>query len=218
MRELDLLLAERRRRTERTRLFRYQPYKKQKQFHALGADHSERLLMAANKVGKTYCGAAEMSIHLTGRYPDWWEGRRWSRPIRAWCGSDTYDNTRNGTQRLLVGEPEDEQAWGTGLIPGDDLLDWSRHQGSSTHLDGLLVRHVTGGCSMLAFKSYDQGRRRWQVEDLDAVWFDEEPEEDIYTEGKTRVNARNGMIYMTFTPLMGESTVVHEFIEECGLD
>jgi hypothetical protein len=41
--------------------------------------HRERLLMAANQVGKTLAGAAEAAFHLTGRYPDWWEGRRWER-------------------------------------------------------------------------------------------------------------------------------------------
>ena len=37
-------------------------------------------------------------------------------------------------------------------------------------LDGLLVKHVSGGWSSLGFKSYDQGRAKWQGETLDFVW------------------------------------------------
>ena len=84
-------------------LSRYAPYLKQLAFHTAGLEHRERLLMAANQSGKTFAGAMEMAIHLTGRYPDWWPGRRWDRPIRAWAGSQTADVTRDGAQRLLVG-------------------------------------------------------------------------------------------------------------------
>lgn len=173
--------------------------------------------MAGNQLGKTYCGGAEMAIHLTGKYPDWWCGKRWDRPVRAWAGSETWDVTRDGVQRILVGEPKDEGQWGTGLIPGDDLVDWARRQGAPDALDSVIVKHVSGDHSTLGFKSYDQGRTKWQAETLDLCWFDEEPDQDIYTEGLTRTNATNGMVYLTFTPLKGMSEVVHAFIEECGL-
>lgn len=173
--------------------------------------------MAGNQLGKTYSGAAEMGLHLTGLYPEWWEGRRWHRPIRAWAGSETWDVTRDGVQRILVGEPKDEGQWGTGLIPGDDLLDWSRRQGAPDALDSVIVRHVTGGVSTLGFKSYDQGRTKWQADTLDLVWFDEEPDQEIYIEGLTRTNATGGCVYLTFTPVKGMSEVVHQFITDCGL-
>jgi phage terminase large subunit-like protein len=197
-------------------VLRYKPYPKQASFHAAGALHRERLLMAGNQLGKTYSGAAEAAFHLTGRYPDWWSGRRWDRPVRAWVGSETWDVTRDGVQRLLIGEPKDETQWGTGLIPGDDLLDWSRRQGVPDVLDNAIIRHVTGGKSTLGFKSYDQGRTKWQADTLDFVWFDEEPPQDLYCEGLTRTNATGGMVYLTFTPLKGISDVVHKFISECG--
>jgi hypothetical protein len=44
------------------------------------------------------------------------------------------------------------------------------------------------------------------------VWFDEEPPEDIYTEGLTRTNATGGIAFMTFTPLLGMSKVVRRFL------
>jgi hypothetical protein len=77
------------RRRSRRRLADYRPYTKQIEFHAAGAAVRERLLMAGNQLGKTYCGAAEAAIHLTGLYPAWWGGRRFARPVRAWAGSKT---------------------------------------------------------------------------------------------------------------------------------
>lgn len=202
---------------QRTRLVRYDPYPKQSAFHALSATHRERLLLGANQSGKTLCGAAETSIHLTGRYPDWWQGRRWTRPIRAWAGSETAEVTRDGVQRLLVGEPKDESQWGTGYIPYDDLIGFTRRSGLSGALDGVMVKHVSGGNSILGFKTYDQGRSRWQGETLDLLWLDEEPPQDIYVEALTRTNATEGMIFLTCTPLLGLSDVIYAFIQEAGM-
>ena len=58
----------------------YQPYPYQKRFHNLGKKNNQRLLMAANRVGKTMSGAAELAFHLTGLYPDWWKGRKFADP------------------------------------------------------------------------------------------------------------------------------------------
>jgi phage terminase large subunit-like protein len=212
--ELLTLLTEAKRRKDRRRLTEYRPYAKQREFHAEGAEHRERLLMAGNQLGKTYCGAAEVSMHLTGRYPDWWRGKRWDRPVRWWAGSKTGEVTRDGVQRLLVGEPKNESEWGTGMIPGDDLADWSRRMGVADALDNVTAKHVSGGISTLGFKSYDQGRQKWQGETLDGVWFDEEPPMDIYMEGLTRTNATGGIAMITFTPLLGMSDVVAMFLGE----
>src|SRR5262245_61629683 len=73
-------LTELKRRTDRNRLASYAPYPKQREFHDVGARYRERLLSAANQVGKTLAGAAEVAMHLTGRYPDWWTGRRFDGP------------------------------------------------------------------------------------------------------------------------------------------
>lgn len=217
MRALYSSLAQLDQARQRTRLIRYQPYPKQADFHALSSANRERLLLGANQSGKTLCGAAEMSIHLTGRYPDWWRGRRWTRPIRAWAGSETAEVTRDGVQRLLVGEPKDESAWGTGYIPHDAITSFTRRQGVASALDGVMVEHVSGAHSMLGFKSFDQGRAKWQGETLDLVWFDEEPPQDIYIEGLTRTNAVDGVVYITATPLKGMSDVVYAFINEAGM-
>lgn len=205
------------RRSRRNSLTKYKPYAKQLEFHAAGLTHRERLFMAGNQLGKTVAGSFEMAMHLTGKYPDWWPGRRFDEPARYWAGGETRVSTRDSIQKLLVGEPEREEEWGTGAIPGDDIMDTFRAMGVLNALDSVTVKHVSGGASTLLFKAYEQGRAKWQADTLNAVWFDEEPPLDIYTEGLTRTNATGGMVMLTFTPLKGMSDVVQMFLSDSDL-
>lgn len=194
------------------KLLDYRPYSKQVEFHNAGADYRERLLMAGNQLGKTVAGSFEMAMHLTGRYPDWWQGRRYKDAIVAWAASETSQGTRDTVQRLVLGRPGQH---GTGSVPKADLVEvkTSAH-GVADAVETIRVRHVSGDVSTLTFKTYDQGRQRWQGETLDLVWFDEEPPEDVFFEGLTRTNATGGSVIMTFTPLQGFSNVVKRYLKD----
>lgn len=170
--------------------------------------------MAGNQLGKTLAGAAEVAMHLTGDYPDWWEGLRFSHPPVCLCGSESYELTRDGVQRLLVGPPMNEDEWGTGFIPKSALIGQTRRSGVSGALDTVTVRHKSGGVSTVFFKAYEQGRGKWQATTVHYVWFDEEPPEDVYFEGITRTNATKGAVAVTFTPLKGMSSVVARYLLE----
>ena len=76
----------------------YDPYPYQKNFHETGSEANQRLLMAANRIGKSYCGAAELAYHITGLYPLWWKGRRFTQPIVAWAGGVSNETTRDIVQ------------------------------------------------------------------------------------------------------------------------
>ena len=170
--------------------------------------------MAGNQLGKTLAGGMEVAMHLTGRYPDWWEGMRFNGPTRWWAGGDTGESTRDNPQRILVGSPEQEDQWGTGTIPGDALIDCQRARGVPNLLDSVTVKHAKGGNSYLGFKSYEKGRKKWQGETLHGIWCDEEPPLDIYTEALTRTNAYMGIMLVTFIPLLGMSEVVRMFLTD----
>lgn len=215
--ELARLLQEKKKRKDRNKLKDYRPYTKQREFHAAGTVHDERMFMAGNQLGKTTCGSAEIAYHLTGLYPDWWEGRVFDRPVRMWAGSDTAATTRDGVQKHLLGPPSIHDEWGTGMIPGDCIDDWTLGRSVGDGLDNVIIKHVSGGKSYLGFKNYEQGRRKWQSETLDGVWFDEEPPLEIYTEGLTRTQAKGLFSILTFTPLQGASDVVMLFLSEAQL-
>ena len=199
---------------DRNKLERYRPYTKQKEFHAKGKVDRERLFMAGNQLGKTLAGGMEVAMHLTGRYPDWWEGMRFKTSTRWWAGGDTGESTRDNPQRILIGPHEQEDEWGTGAIPGDCIIDCQRARGVPNLLDSVTVKHVSGGNSYLGFKSYEKGRKKWQGETLHGIWCDEEPPLDIYTEALTRTNAHMGLMLVTFTPLLGMSEVVRMFLND----
>jgi len=213
---LESLRFERTRRSSENRLASYSPYKKQREFHDAGAKYRERLLRAGNQLGKTWSGGAEMAYHLTGLYPDWWQGRRFSQPIRAWAGGPSGTAVRDTQQRVLLGAFTE---FGTGMIPRVALVGEPKMSRSAPEaVEIVRVRHATGGTSQLTFKSYEQGRGKWQGETLNCVWLDEEPPEDIYMEALSRTNATRGMIYLTFTPLMGVTGVVLRFLKETHVD
>lgn len=220
---MQRLKRERERRQSVNRLAGYVPYPKQLVFHEAGLLFRERGFMAGNQLGKTLAGSAEAAMHLTGRYPDWWKGRVFERPIRALAGSESSELTRDGVQRLIIGNPRDESAWGTGLLPKECLVAWSRRNGVSDALDGCVILwggggDVQQGHSSLNFKSYDQGRSKWQADTLDFVWMDEEAPMEIYSEALTRISSTNGMVYSTFTPLLGMSEVCRRFLLEPSPD
>lgn len=187
----------------------YRPYAKQKLFHKLGSTYRERLLRAGNQNGKSFCVGSEAAYHLTGEYPDWWEGRRWNRPVVVWASGETGEATRDNPQRVLLGNPKEE---GTGAIPARCIGERGMAMGVANLYDYVKIQHKSGGWSLLRFKYYAQGRRKWQGPPVDFVWFDEEPPEDIYDEGLARTIATGGMSALSFTPLQGMSSVVMRFL------
>ncbi|KAE9509675.1 hypothetical protein FXW30_05060 [Candidatus Liberibacter asiaticus] len=126
------------------RLEFYKPYEKQQVFHQLGKTARERLFMAGNQLGKTLAGAAEAAMHLSGCYPSWWRGYRFLQPIVMVAGSVTYELTRDGIQRLLLGEPMSPDQQGSGMIPANKVLNMTRRSNIAGAYSTVTVRHLSG--------------------------------------------------------------------------
>ena len=185
------------------------PYNWQVDFHNAGANYVERCLMAANQVGKTRTGGAETAIHATGKYPDWWKGKKFTRPVEIWVGSETNQSSRDIVQKELIGD-SDVGGW----IPPNAILKTNYRQcGIPGVIESLLVRHASGGTSKIGFMTYEQGRRKWQGVKMDVLWMDEEPPSDVFSEALIRLIARQGIMYLTFTPLEGVGETVRHFID-----
>jgi phage terminase large subunit-like protein len=194
--------------------FRRALYPKHLEFFRAGAEHRERLFMAGNRCGKTVAGAYEVALHLTGQYPKWWEGRRFECPIDAWVAGMRAQDTRDIVQLELLGKYGE---FGTGMIPGDALLTWSRKERPAHAVDTVSVRHASGGVSSLAFKAYAEGAPAFQGTAKHLIWTDEEPDIEVYVEANMRTMivpgcAEGGIFICTFTPLDGWSDVVESFM------
>lgn len=204
-------LAELSRMLSEDKLSGYAPYPWQAEFHA--SHKKERMLIAANRVGKTLSAGAETAMHLTGKYPDWWQGKRFDKAVLAWTGSPTNETSRDIVQRELLGGLGDDL--GTGWVPkalikGKPMM---RQAGVSNVVDTFQVRHASGRLSTCVLKTYEQGWRKWQGTAPDVVWLDEEPEDyKIYTEALTRLLTSQGTMLVTFTPLLGVTTLVDHFL------
>ena len=212
------LLAERSEIIDTTKLSAYSPYDYQRKFHAARDETGElarqRMLMAANKVGKTYCGACEMAFHLTGLYPDWWKGVKFDRAILAWAAGNTAYNTRDIVQAELLGEPGDPEEYGKGALPRELIVRTDRTPGIPNGLSAIVVKHISGKNSKLFLKAYEQGKQAWMGKAVDVCWLDEEPPQDIYSQTLRATLKTGGCTYMTFTPESGVTDVVSQFLNE----
>lgn len=181
----------------------------QMRFHAAGATHSQRLLCAALRIGKTLSGCAEDAYHLTGLYPDWWKGYRFDGPVRLWVAGVSNEKTRDAVQAFLFGDPGDAAAFGTGMIPRD-CLDPNRitkNPQVANAYRSVKVKHVSGRWSTCDLKAYEQKAKSFMSLKVDVAHLDEEPKQDIMSQ----CLVRSKLLYMTFTPENGMTEVVSQF-------
>lgn len=223
---LMVLLEEKAKRQSQRKILSYYPlngplrrdlYPRHMEFFKDGAEHRERLFLAANRIGKTEgAGGYEVACHLTGQYPDWWVGRRFDKPVKVWMAGKTNETTRDILQQKMlgdvIGKGTGKTFSGTGMVLGDTIGDITWRAGFTHLADKIKVKHITGGWSTLGIKSYQQGRGSFEGTEQHVIWLDEEPPLDIYTECLIRTMTINGIVLLTFTPLEGMSDVVLSFL------
>lgn len=196
--------------------YRRELYRRHLEFFAVGKTFRQRCFMAANRVGKTVAGSFEACAHLTGDYPDWWEGRRFAPPTDGWAAGDTNETTRDIIQKELLGQIDytsgAKRFDGSGMIAAEKIGRITWKQGVQDLVDTVLIKHRTGKWSRLGFKSYDQGRRVFQGTAKHFIWLDEECPLGVYEECLFRTATTNGIIMLTFTPLLGLSETVMQFM------
>ena len=195
----------------------YTPNPKQESFHTAGNAAIERLFLAGNRTGKTYCGCIEDAIHLTGYYPNWWMGHKFDHSIIAWVASENYEITRNVLQKMLIGGYSAEGQFTNGLIHPSLILKKAMLSGVNGAIDYVQIQHSSGGISTLYFKSYKQGREKFQGARCHLIHLDEEPPKDVYTECNMRLadvdGKGQGRLILTMTPLKGYTETMSYFLE-----
>lgn len=165
----------------------------------------ESCFMAANRAGKSETGAYCVAVWLTGKYPHWWNGKRFNKPVNILVCGETDKLVRDSIQKKLLGELND---MGTGFIPLEDIIEKRNKSGIPDAVDTVKVKNVFGGESTLQFQSYAQGREAFQATERDVIVEDEEPPIAIHNENLIRTMTTNGIVVLTFTPLKGLSETV----------
>jgi phage terminase large subunit-like protein len=152
-----------------------------------------------------------MAMHLSGCYPSWWQGAQFKEPIQAWAASNTAESTRDILQKAYLGDVHKDKL---GSIPYHLIEKITYKRGVSDGVDTVYVKHISGGLSTLGFKSYDQGREKFQGTSRHFIHLDEEPEMRLYEECLLRTLDVGGLIILTMTPLKGMTDICQHFLNE----
>ena len=194
-------------------------YAKHVEYFKAGATHPARLFCKANRVGGTEGMGCELTYHLTGRYPDWWEGKRFDHPITAWAAGNTNQKTKEIIQAKLFGsEDAASPNIGTGIIPGATLGKFTMRPGIPGAIQTALIHHVSGGDSQLTLKSFEMGHEAFQGNEVHVIWPDELCPLKILAECFIRIAAtgrfEGGIIGWTVTPEQGLTDAIQLFMPE----
>ncbi len=158
-----------------------------KQKLATRAMNAIRALFWGNRVGKTEWGAQETATYLLNKHPY----RVIGEPVEVWAACPSYDAQEETTQKKLLT-----------YIPPDEIdrVDYIR---------GKIIKKLTlKNGSFITFKSYEQGREKFQGAGKRLIWFDEEPPKDIWEECFVRVEAGVQLdVILTMTAIKGMTWV-----------
>ena len=199
-----------------TRLYDFleMAYPWQKKAIQMTKNHRVMGLIASNQSGKSETACSIVACHATGIYPDWWEGRKYDRPVKIMVAGVDGNHNKNVLQDKLIGTNN----WrlkaerGTGMIPKEMIIDESAVTVRGDDLSALKIRHVSGQMSEILFRAYSQGREAAQGFQADLILIDEQPKDDFWSEALVRTAATNGQVVCSFTPLLGMTGLVEELI------
>jgi len=199
------------------RIESYDPYPFQRDFHYLrsgGEFASQRALICANQIGKTTGAAAEVAHHVTGEYPEGWDGPRYTRPVTWLCAGVSNDSTKRIIQNELLGGLEGQRDWGTGMLRRSCLGKVTRKAGVPDAYESITIKGRYGD-SKIWLMAYEQGWQKFQGIRFDGAWTDEEPPQDVWSQLiRGTISKTDSVIMLTMTPEEGVTEVVAGFLND----
>lgn len=147
-----------------------------------------KCLFGGNRSGKSEGGADEVCDYAL------------SNPnSRIWCCGETFQDSIAIQQRKIFN-----------LMPRSRVM-----YGNYDPINGYTNRKLLiDNGTLITFKSYDQGTKVFQSDDIDYIWNDEEPPIDIYKEQRMRLIDRNGRMIITMTSLKGVTELIEDIFED----
>lgn len=170
--------------------------------------HSEMLILGGNRAGKTEYAAkriaqAFVGADLNGFAPDWIKEKFKKRGLNIWC-LHTTNMTSVSMQQNVFHK----------YLP-TELKEAKRSkmtQVSWTQKNGFSDNTAVYNGNQIWFLNYSQDIKVVEGGEVDFVWCDELVPADWLETLKYRLITRNGKLLVTFTPILGYTQTVKEFI------
>lgn len=181
------------------------------------------LLMAANRTGKTYTAGYRVACHLTGQYPDTWEGIVMDHPVLSLVAGVDNTQLKRVVQRELFGEVEDRQFSG-GWVHRDEIKEVIWHPQVSGLAAEVKVASAYG-TSNVSLRAYTQAKTGTKTlsfagTNFDLVWVDECPPDELVGQITVRTamgrRGKGGVILYTMTPELGVTELINTFTNDPG--
>lgn len=199
------LIAEALRRTKDP-FYQYLPYNNRRdgkpswqwRFLKAAPDYKGRIALGGNRIGKSMMGAFECWLAITGKHPY----KKFPVNGKLWiCASDFGKIRDINLPKFELFLPSNYKLGS--YYSKQDKIWWVEGEGRSWKVQ---------------FKSAESGRRAFEGDDIDIMWFDEEMPQEIYTECMMRLIDRSGIWFMTATPVLGTAWLKAKTEEEAVFD
>lgn len=197
----------------------FRPYAYQRKWFQSSSFATLRYLSAANQIGKTYGGAVEMTYHLTGLYPDWWEGRRFKVTGRevCWAMGVSLESTRKVLQNYLLGTDNAKKSReiGSGLIPREMIRIETMVRDGEV-VKSITISNVAGGYCELYFYASTQSTDTLHGQKVLYIWLDEQPDNELELSSifAARTINTGGVVTITATPEKGATDLWRQCKED----
>lgn len=193
-------------------------YDWQREFIRKTSTHHECCLCAANQIGKTFMGTTIDAFHLTGDYPDDWDGHKFNHAPVCWGLGYSMEKARDLLQKALFGAYNSAEGFAGGLVPKELILNWESATGTPNAMRSVRVKHKKG-TAVMQFWSYSQGQHAIMGDVVDWVHIDEEPKDQtirpqVLTRTVNGDRGKGGRIIYTFTPENGRTDLVIKFMDD----
>ena len=179
------------------------------------ADHKVTGVICGNQMGKSEVCCAVLACHLLGIYPDWWEGKKFDRPVKIMAAGVDSNHNKNVLQDRLFGTNNKRMNAdiGSGMIPRENIIMQSLVASRGDAIESAKFKHSSGGTSELIFRAYSQGRVAAQGFPADIIMIDEQPNDEFWKEALTRTKATQGHVICSFTPLEGMTSLIENLLD-----
>jgi len=184
----------------------------------------EVMLSGLNQGGKSTALLLDIVIHSTGLYDlfPWYKGPRYPDGLKGlnfMLGGETAETTRDLLCDKLLGRMGER---GSGLIPSwciDEKDIILKTGGVRGQVDYFSIQHFDSNGhpdfkTWFKVFAYSKGWERAQGYTIHRVYIDEEPPFEVYTELSARLNATQGVMKISETPLKGY-TELYQHFKEC---